>query len=169
MALWVCEGCGTRYAVGLSSCPRCRSKAFHEEGASVPKITVHGGATNADVTVQQAVEQVAAQPPLTEGDMDRSGPTPQPEGEGKASGAAKADPDPTPASEEEGDPPSAGSSSDPSSPSTPPSGTQPEADDPSPAPTAANRFSTAQPEPDSADSTGGTKAEAARVSRTRRR
>lgn len=46
MALWVCEGCTTKYAVGLSRCPRCLSTDFHEEG-SMPKSTRHGGASNA--------------------------------------------------------------------------------------------------------------------------
>lgn len=46
MALWVCEGCSTKYAVGLSRCPRCHSSEFYEEGA-MPKITRHGGPSDA--------------------------------------------------------------------------------------------------------------------------
>jgi hypothetical protein len=46
MALNTCESCNTPFAVGLRACPNCRSQNFHEEG-TVPKITVHGGATNA--------------------------------------------------------------------------------------------------------------------------
>jgi hypothetical protein len=35
MALWVCAGtggCGTKYAVGLSRCPRCHNTEFFEDG-----------------------------------------------------------------------------------------------------------------------------------------
>lgn len=46
MALWLCLGCTTRYAVGLSRCPRCAGRDFIEEGAEVPKITVHGGTSD---------------------------------------------------------------------------------------------------------------------------
>lgn len=55
MALWVCENCGTRFAVGLSMCPQCTSEQAHEYGTrpeeqedvDMPKITVHGGASGA--------------------------------------------------------------------------------------------------------------------------
>lgn len=57
--LWVCEGCGTRYAESLETCPQCGGGERHaaheaapaadgsedEEADEVPKITTHGGAT----------------------------------------------------------------------------------------------------------------------------
>lgn len=46
MALWVCVGCSTAYSVGAPACPHCGSTDSYEEG-SLPKISVHGGATNA--------------------------------------------------------------------------------------------------------------------------
>lgn len=46
MALWVCAGCSTAYAVGLPACPQCLS-TDREEDHPMPKITLHGGATNA--------------------------------------------------------------------------------------------------------------------------
>lgn len=45
MALWLCAGCSAAYAVGLPACPQCGSTNRSEEGP-MPKITVHGGATN---------------------------------------------------------------------------------------------------------------------------
>lgn len=65
MALWVCEGCGTLYAVGLFRCPRCHEEAFHEFGSRpedeehpMAKITVHGGPTDA---VADAVAEAEAE------------------------------------------------------------------------------------------------------------
>lgn len=43
--LWVCEGCTCRYSVGAPRCPECGSHAYVEEGV-MPKITVHGGASD---------------------------------------------------------------------------------------------------------------------------
>lgn len=43
MTLWVCQGCPTRFAVGLLACPHCGSTDHYEEGSVMPKITVHGG------------------------------------------------------------------------------------------------------------------------------
>lgn len=72
MALNECEGCTTLFAVGLRACPNCRSKDFHEEG-SVPKITVHGGATNSfDAAISPAAPEVE---PLVSSVPDQ-GPTP---------------------------------------------------------------------------------------------
>jgi SAP domain-containing protein len=47
MALWVCGGCSTKYSVGAPACPHCGSLEHYEEGGVMPKITRHGGATNA--------------------------------------------------------------------------------------------------------------------------
>jgi len=44
--LWICQGCTAAYAVGAASCPNCGATAY-EEDHPMPKITVHGGATNA--------------------------------------------------------------------------------------------------------------------------
>jgi hypothetical protein len=71
MALWLCEGCGTLYAVGLYRCPRCHGTAGHEfgskpedqehEGHPMAKITQHGGVT--DATLEPEPEPVKAKPP----------------------------------------------------------------------------------------------------------
>ncbi len=55
MALWVCNRCTTKYAVGLPYCPQCTSTDVREDG-DVPKNTVHGGASNADVTPEKIAE-----------------------------------------------------------------------------------------------------------------
>lgn len=62
MALWVCEDCTTKYAVDAERCPHCGSEAHHEEGQEMPKITKHGGPSNADTetdTETESVEQPA--------------------------------------------------------------------------------------------------------------
>ncbi|MEU0465024.1 hypothetical protein ABZ215_13555 [Amycolatopsis sp. NPDC006131] len=46
--LWICQECTTAYAVGLLACPHCASTNYLEEGQDMPKITVHGGASNAN-------------------------------------------------------------------------------------------------------------------------
>jgi hypothetical protein len=60
MALWVCSGeggCGTKYAVGLSRCPRCHNTEFHEDGAEpVAKISKHGGASDGTPPPEPDVE-----------------------------------------------------------------------------------------------------------------
>ena len=43
MALRVCTGCTTKYAVGLAKCPHCGSTDHVEDGQPMPKITEHGG------------------------------------------------------------------------------------------------------------------------------
>lgn len=50
MALNVCSGCTTRFAVGLPECPQCRSKDYTEDSVMSPKITIHGGPSIAGVT-----------------------------------------------------------------------------------------------------------------------
>lgn len=47
MALNECRGCTTAFAVGLRACPHCRSTDFVEQGQDMPKITAHGGPSNA--------------------------------------------------------------------------------------------------------------------------
>lgn len=46
MNVWRCLGCQELYRIRLSRCPRCHRGDFEEE-AYMPKITVHGGPTNA--------------------------------------------------------------------------------------------------------------------------
>jgi hypothetical protein len=50
MALNVCAGCTTKFAVGLRKCPQCGSSEFQEDGV-MPKITNHGGASIAGASV----------------------------------------------------------------------------------------------------------------------
>ena len=65
MALWVCEDCTTKYAVGLENCPQCHSTRHYEDGEHMPKITHQGGSSiegnppsplNADPATQLDVE-----------------------------------------------------------------------------------------------------------------
>jgi len=60
VALWVCDDCGSRFAVGLRMCPQCTSEQAHEEGDDdMPKTTVYGGATNAAADDEQQTEASA--------------------------------------------------------------------------------------------------------------
>ena len=67
MTLWVCSGttgsCGTKYAVGLSRCPRCHNTAFYEDGDPMAKITRHAGAS--DKTLPTPEDPAAAEPDST--------------------------------------------------------------------------------------------------------
>lgn len=60
MTLHVCCDCTTKFAPDAPACPHCGCRKSIEEGAEMPKITVHGGATNAgetvDTTAPAAVE-----------------------------------------------------------------------------------------------------------------
>lgn len=57
MALSVCQQCTTRFAVGLLACPHCRHTEYYEEGSTMPKITVHGGPSNAAADLPVAVSE----------------------------------------------------------------------------------------------------------------
>jgi hypothetical protein len=47
MALWVCNRCGCKFAVGLSMCPQCTGTSVHEDtGEDMAKSTVHGGTSD---------------------------------------------------------------------------------------------------------------------------
>lgn len=62
--LWVCEGCGTRYAESLETCPHCGAQERHAdyEEDAMPKVTVAGGPSNAAAEAEAAeVEAVAAE------------------------------------------------------------------------------------------------------------
>lgn len=60
MALWICTRCTAAYAVGAARCPQCGSTERREEGEDMAKVTVHGGATNADAPEQERGEDVSA-------------------------------------------------------------------------------------------------------------
>lgn len=45
VSLWICRLCGAAYSVDAPRCPQCGSTDYLE--SSMPKITVHGGPTNA--------------------------------------------------------------------------------------------------------------------------
>jgi RNA polymerase subunit RPABC4/transcription elongation factor Spt4 len=47
MAAWVCVECTTVYSVGAPRCPHCGSAEHVEQGEDMPKITRHGGPSNA--------------------------------------------------------------------------------------------------------------------------
>ena len=61
MVLWLCSACTAGYAVGLAGCPQCGSTDYSEEGQDMPKITVHGGPTNAadPISMPPADEETA--------------------------------------------------------------------------------------------------------------
>lgn len=74
MAGWFCRDCTAAYAVDAPVCPQCgATDPIKEDEQIMPKITVHGGATNAatdepDNTVADTVETEAdtdAQPSET--------------------------------------------------------------------------------------------------------
>lgn len=69
MTLWVCQRCGTPYAVDVPSCPHCGADEPAEQGtdlaklasreerrAEMPKITVHGGAEPPEVDQPAPIE-----------------------------------------------------------------------------------------------------------------
>lgn len=62
MALLLCTGCTSRYAVGAPRCPECGSTEF-EEDHDMPKITVHGGASNAAQDTEVNEQPTAAPAP----------------------------------------------------------------------------------------------------------
>ena len=71
MALWVCGGevgCGTKYAVGLSRCPRCHNTDFYEDGDPMAKISRNGGASTdtAPAPEPEAVDASAPEPQAEE-------------------------------------------------------------------------------------------------------
>lgn len=73
MALWVCAGeggCGTKYAVGLSRCPRCHNTEFHEDGDPMAKITRHGGASDKTLPEPEPLESPGTGEPMQVVDGD---------------------------------------------------------------------------------------------------
>jgi hypothetical protein len=64
MALWVCGGeggCGTKYAVGLSRCPRCHNTEFFEDGDPMAKISRRGGASDKTLPTPEVESAAAAE------------------------------------------------------------------------------------------------------------
>lgn len=61
MALWICARCSAAYAVGAPGCPQCQCTDYLEADP-MPKITVHGGATNADDTEAGDASQPVGEP-----------------------------------------------------------------------------------------------------------
>lgn len=60
--LLYCRDCTTAYAVGLHRCPHCTSERVSREPI-MPKITVHGGPSNAaDLPAPEPVDVVPEQP-----------------------------------------------------------------------------------------------------------
>lgn len=94
MALWICEGCTTKYAVGLHRCPRCHSTDFHEED-SMPKISRAAGATNG-LPDEAVVETVEPEAPVVEPDVEPETLAPEPEAASEAEAEPEADPEPAP-------------------------------------------------------------------------
>lgn len=45
--LWICNPCTAAYSPDAPRCPQCGSTDYREQGEPMPKITVHGGPTNA--------------------------------------------------------------------------------------------------------------------------
>ncbi|WP_435279170.1 hypothetical protein [Streptomyces sp. 1222.5] len=135
MALNVCGGCTTKFAVGLKRCPHCASTDFCED--DMPKITVHGGPSDATVDEEPEASGTAA--------------------EGEDTGQAVAEPEPQVESDAEGgEDVSAGTDSSTSSEKQSEKPEQSEKQDPSPARTTASRSAKARTVKGStARSTGG--------------
>lgn len=68
MALWLCTDCSAAYAVGQPACPNCGSTVYLEDHP-MPKITVHGGATN-------ATDEPEPEPDTTQLDAPEEEPSP---------------------------------------------------------------------------------------------
>lgn len=77
MALSVCTGCTTKYAVGLPKCPHCGSADHVEDGQPMPKITAHGGPSDKTLTDEPDTADVDV-PELAPAPADE----PEPEVEG---------------------------------------------------------------------------------------
>lgn len=95
MALWICTGCTTAYAVGAARCPQCGETNHVEEGTAMPKITVHGGPSIAGASVVGGSWS-------NEGDAD-GWPEPEKEegGEESSPGSSSSASDETPSNEPE--------------------------------------------------------------------
>lgn len=101
MALWVCggeSGCGTKYAVGLSRCPRCHNTAFYEDGDPMAKITRYGGASDDTLPAPEPEDVPADSPAAEDEETPHVAPEPEPEEtpEEPSPEAEAVEPDPAP-------------------------------------------------------------------------
>jgi hypothetical protein len=116
MALWVCGGeggCGTKYAVGLSRCPRCHNTDFFEDGDPMAKISRHGGPSDDTLPVAEPETGDAApeaEPEAETEQVPEEVPAVEPEGGEEpspgSSSSASTDPQPTNSEPSETPPPS---------------------------------------------------------------
>jgi len=116
MAAWVCTGCTTTYSVGAPRCPHCLSTDYIEEGADMPKITVHGGPSNAAADTEGGEESSPGTSSSTSSEKEPSSTeqseTPAPSrarGTGSRSKPARTEQDGTAGSTATGGPKTAGS------------------------------------------------------------
>lgn len=104
--LWVCLGCGTRYAASLKACPHCGSTEcradYEEEAGEVPKITTWGGVSHPEDlaaaaalagVVPAAPEAAPESAPAPEAAPEPPAPEPEPAAEAVPEPAV---PDPAP-------------------------------------------------------------------------
>lgn len=80
MVLLICNRCGAKYAVGSPYCPQCTSTDYRPEGEEdVPKITQHGGPSDASVVPPEetavAVNETD-EPPVRDTGEGGDGPSP---------------------------------------------------------------------------------------------
>lgn len=146
MTLWVCGGdggCGTKYAVGLTRCPRCHNTAFYEDGDPMAKITRLTGASDKTLPVPDTEDAAAAETaPAPEASADQTEPEQTP----------AAEPEPVVEGGEESSP---GSSSSASTEKPQPTSEPSEPQNPQPAPTTASRSGKARTAKRTARSTAG--------------
>jgi hypothetical protein len=65
--LWECLSCGCIYAVGLTKCPHCLGITYKIAGEqNMPKITVHGGPSNADAEREEELKALYKDPIVEE-------------------------------------------------------------------------------------------------------
>lgn len=103
MTLWVCQPCGTKYAVDAPSCPHCggsepaeegteaasRAVTRRQEGSDMPKITMHGGAEPPEVIPEEPETEAAEEGDEDEGaDASDDGAKLRVSGRGKVSKAS---------------------------------------------------------------------------------
>jgi hypothetical protein len=71
VALNVCSGCTTKFAVGLPRCPHCGSTEYVEDGDPMAKISRHGGASDKTLPVPEPeAEAVDVTAPETSAELD---------------------------------------------------------------------------------------------------
>lgn len=63
MALNTCTSCTTKFAVGLTRCPHCRSTEYVEDGDPMAKITRNGGVSDTTLPADDAAAEADPAPP----------------------------------------------------------------------------------------------------------